>query len=165
MAMPKITCARWPLPAGERPLRRASGETWPTGKGVALCRCGSQNKPFCDGTHSRNGFRDENRADPAKDKREAYAGRASRSSTTARCALPRIAPSSWRRFSAYGKEPWIDPDGASVKEIIAVIRKCPSGALSYAIGGVEAAPPARPPMVTVIPNGPTRSPVESRSWT
>jgi len=38
----------------------------------------------------------------------------------------------------YGKEPWIDPDGAAVEEVIATIRKCPSGALSYAINGVEA---------------------------
>jgi len=30
---------------------------------VALCRCGgSQNKPFCDGTHSRVGFRAAERA-------------------------------------------------------------------------------------------------------
>jgi CDGSH-type Zn-finger protein len=30
---------------------------------VALCRCGgSQNKPFCDGTHSRTGFQAAERA-------------------------------------------------------------------------------------------------------
>ncbi len=30
---------------------------------VALCRCGgSANKPFCDGTHNRNGFQSEVKA-------------------------------------------------------------------------------------------------------
>ena len=29
----------------------------PEGTAVAFCRCGwSENKPFCDGTHKRNGF-------------------------------------------------------------------------------------------------------------
>jgi len=30
-----------------------------------------------------------------------------------------------------GQKPWIDPLGASTAQIIAQVRKCPSGALSY----------------------------------
>src|SRR5205823_876534 len=43
-------------------LRRANGEPCATVRGVALCRCGgSRNKPFCDGTPSPIGFRDQER--------------------------------------------------------------------------------------------------------
>jgi CDGSH-type Zn-finger protein len=40
-------------------LEDADGVRWdlPEGKTVFLCRCGhSENKPFCDSTHSRIGF-------------------------------------------------------------------------------------------------------------
>ena len=36
-----------------------------------------------------------------------------------------------------GEEPWIDVDGATAQEIIDTIKKCPSGALSYSVNGVE----------------------------
>ena len=37
---------------------------------------------------------------------------------------------------------------------MATIRKCPSGALSYSIEGVEAPPAGGPPMITVTNDGP-----------
>jgi CDGSH-type Zn-finger protein len=41
----------------------AGGEFRTERKTVALCRCGgSTNKPFCDGTHSKIGFRAAQRA-------------------------------------------------------------------------------------------------------
>jgi CDGSH-type Zn-finger protein len=157
MATPKIACVpNGPYLLENARLRRASGETWPTDKGVALCRCGgSQNKPFCDGMHGRNGFRDGNQADAAKDKREAYASKSiTIFDNRALCAHAAHCTEELASVFRYGKEPWIDPDGASVQEVIAVIRKCPSGALSYAINGLEAAPGQRPPMVTVADHGP-----------
>jgi CDGSH-type Zn-finger protein len=45
-----------------------TGEPVAAGDGdpVFLCRCGgSANKPFCDGTHKRNGFQGTSAADPA----------------------------------------------------------------------------------------------------
>ena len=37
----------------------ADGNVVFDGERAALCRCGgSSNKPFCDGTHKTNGFRD-----------------------------------------------------------------------------------------------------------
>jgi len=44
---------------GELTLCDASGKTYGLGgrKVIALCRCGhSENKPFCDGAHGREGF-------------------------------------------------------------------------------------------------------------
>jgi CDGSH-type Zn-finger protein len=36
----------------------AGNESPVQGKKIALCRCGgSQNKPFCDGTHRKNEFK------------------------------------------------------------------------------------------------------------
>lgn len=39
-------------------LKNADGQVYPAQKRMALCRCGaSTEKPFCDGTHSKIGFR------------------------------------------------------------------------------------------------------------
>ncbi|MBV9386795.1 MAG: CDGSH iron-sulfur domain-containing protein [Chroococcidiopsidaceae cyanobacterium CP_BM_ER_R8_30] len=47
------------LLSGPFTIRAASGREAFCGNKVALCRCGSAvNKPFCDGTHAKVGFRD-----------------------------------------------------------------------------------------------------------
>ena len=53
-------------------------------------------------------------------------------------------------------EPWIDPEGASPGEIMEVIRRCPSGALSYSIDGVEHRDQDRQPAVQLSKDGPYR---------
>lgn len=50
------------------PLRlidQSGNELDQSARNIALCRCGaSGNKPFCDGSHSRVGFRSVIRAEP-----------------------------------------------------------------------------------------------------
>ncbi|HWM43850.1 MAG TPA: CDGSH iron-sulfur domain-containing protein [Burkholderiales bacterium] len=148
MAKPKIACA----PHGPYLLEDVPGLP----RGAALCRCGgSKKKPFCDGTHRVNGFRDDNTADPVKNKRNAYAGkRITILDNRAICAHAGFCTDELKSVFRQHDEPWIEPDAAQADQIIGTIRKCPSGALSYAIDGVEAQPPQRPPMVTVTDNGP-----------
>jgi CDGSH-type Zn-finger protein len=161
---PKIAC----LPNGPyylindtapRPvetLRSASGAGYSTVQGVALCRCGgSRNKPFCDGTHSTNGFRDARTADPSKNVREIHVGQSiTIFDNRAICAHAGFCTDGLKAVFREEGTPWIDPDAASVAQVIETIRRCPSGALSYALHGEEAAPPAREAAVTVTQDGP-----------
>lgn len=106
---------------------------------MALCRCGgSNNKPFCDGTHTSNGFTDRKKDDRIPDKRDDYKGKNitihdNRGICSHAGHCTDNLPSVWRMKV----EPWIDPDAATVDEIIKVINMCPSGALSYSIDGKE----------------------------
>jgi CDGSH-type Zn-finger protein len=137
-------------------LRRQSAKDLSSGKTVALCRCGgSKNKPFCDGTHAKIGFSDKNLADPKKDRRESYAGKKlTVLDNRSICSHAGYCTDGLKDVFRQHDEPWIVADAAGVEKVIEAIRKCPSGALSYALDGVEAEAPQRPPMVTVTDNGP-----------
>ncbi|HMD03302.1 MAG TPA: CDGSH iron-sulfur domain-containing protein, partial [Candidatus Baltobacteraceae bacterium] len=51
------------------------GEPIPTQPEMTLCRCGgSQTKPFCDGTHARNGFNEAKDPKRVPDRRDSYDG-------------------------------------------------------------------------------------------
>lgn len=159
--MPRIVCVRdgpLVLIKGKRKspvplLVDEEGNSLSDADEVALCRCGrSKNMPFCDGTHAVSGYTDGKETDGKYDCRRNYAGKditvhfnksVCDHAGYCVCGLPSV----FRKR----ERPWVCPDCASADEIIAVIRKCPSGALSYSVDGIEHRDPEinREPQVIV----------------
>ncbi len=114
-------------------LFNSRGEIIETKQNMTLCRCGaSKTKPFCDGMHKSVGFIDEKSKNRVANKRETYKG----SSITIHdnrgiCSHAGFCTDNLPNVFRLGTEPWIDPEGAEIKEIKRVIKMCPSGALSY----------------------------------
>lgn len=137
-------------------LQKSTGEPCTTITGVALCRCrGSNNKPFCDGTHGKNGFTDKKLMDGKLDKRDTYAGKQiSIHDNRGICAHAGYCSDNLSAVFKLSEELWINPDGAIARDIINTIKKCLSGALSYTIDNVEHRDQDRAPMVTVTKDGP-----------
>jgi CDGSH-type Zn-finger protein len=146
-------------------LQNFKGESLSTVAGIALCRCGaSKNKPFCDGTHSQIGFltlnstlNDSDNNKGVKDKRRDYMGKEITIHDNRKiCSHAAECVNNLPSVFKLGSKPWIDPDGAKMEQVINTVRKCPSGALSYSIDGVEYRDPQEEnnPVVTVSKNGP-----------
>jgi CDGSH-type Zn-finger protein len=113
---------------------------------IALCRCGeSSNKPFCDGTHAKNGFSSAKLDGRVPDKRDNYVGI---------CAHAGSCTDELAAVFHLNEEPWIHPESATVEEIKETINKCPSGALSYTVNGVEHRDREGSPSIFIAPNGP-----------
>lgn len=106
---------------------------------VALCRCGeSLSKPFCDGTHGKIGFSDEKVEDRVPRKLDEYVGKEIIiHDDRGICSHAGYCTDGLPKVFRMRTEPWIDPDGASLEEIIETIRKCPSGALSYTVDNIK----------------------------
>lgn len=148
-------------------LQNFKGEPLSTTVGIALCRCGaSKNKPFCDGTHNVIGFSSANRTldenddtkkTAIKDKRRDYPGKEITVHDNRKiCSHAAECVNNLSSVFKLGSRPWINPDASKMNDIIDVVRRCPSGALSYSIDGVEYRDPEeqRNPIVTVLKNGP-----------
>jgi CDGSH-type Zn-finger protein len=147
-------------------LHNFKGEPLSTTVGTALCRCGgSKNKPFCDGTHNVIGFSSANKTLEnddikkivIKDKRRDYPGKEITVHDNRKiCSHAAECVNNLSSVFKLGSRPWINPDASKMNDIIDVVRRCPSGALSYSIDGVEYRDPEeqRNPTVTVLKNGP-----------
>ena len=139
------------------------GERLTTLPQMALCRCGaSESKPFCDGSHATNGFTDTKSDSRVPDKRDTYVGQqVTIFDNRGICQHSGFCTDRLSSVFHAGAEPFVAPSGGRMDEIIRAVRDCPSGALSFALDGVEARDLVdhgnkRPPTVEITKDGPYR---------
>lgn len=137
-------------------------------KKVFLCRCGlSANKPYCDGAHAGAGYDSANRCD-----RDAVRDFAAPEITVhfnrAICSGAGECVRGLPEVFVSGVEDWIRPDQASVAEVIDVVRRCPSGALTYSVGDGPVTRDVADVAVRIVKDGPyeVTGPVElaTETW-
>lgn len=133
-----------------------SGELIPCKEEMYFCRCGaSQNKPFCDGSHRKIDFSGERLINKPLDKERSYAGkRITIHDNRTICSHAKECVNRLPAVFRFGERPWIQPDAAGVDEIIDVVTRCPSGALSYSIDEVHYRDHNREPAIFIAENGP-----------
>ena len=137
-------------------FKTSRAESVKTARTMVLCRCGkSGSKPHCDGTHTKIDFNSAKIKGRQPDRVDDYVGKEitihdNRGVCSHAGYCTDNLPSVWRMQT----EPWIDPDGASVEEIIRVIEMCPSGALSYTLKGVKHDAVERDPSISLHKDGP-----------
>lgn len=139
------------------------GEPIPTRPQMALCRCGaSATKPTCDGACARTGFTGDKDPNRVADRRDSYLGQqVTVLDNRGVCQHSGFCTDRLPTVFHLGEEPFVTPSGGRMDEIVRAVRDCPSGALSYAVDGVEARGQVdyagrREPAVEVSKDGPYR---------
>ncbi|GJQ62735.1 MAG: hypothetical protein SCALA702_17880 [Melioribacteraceae bacterium] len=98
-----------------------------------LCRCGaSSNKPFCDGTHNKTGYSSDREQTRSNDYYKTYEGKEIIiNDNRTICSHAAVCVSKLAEVFDVENRPWINADGATAEKIKEVIKKCPSGALTF----------------------------------
>ena len=130
---------------------------------LALCRCGqSAIRPRCDGTCAAVGFTDAKDPKRVPDRRDTYPGQqVTVFDNRGICQHSGFCTDRLATVFRSGQEPFVAPSGGRMDEIIRAVRDCPSGALSYAFGGIEARghvdwDHSRQPSIEITKDGPYR---------
>ena len=137
-------------------LTNSKGENVDTDEKIALCRCGqSANKPFCDGSHKSAGFSGERESNASFTKERAYEGKEiTVHDNRTICCHAGECVSGLNSVFDINTNPWINPDNATVDEVIEVVSRCPSGALSYTIGDTRTNDFNGPTEINIVKDGP-----------
>lgn len=144
------------------PIMSEHGEplTWQTDEAIetratyALCRCGeSSNKPFCDGTHSKIEFDGTETAssDNYEQRRTSYPGTGIEVFDDRGICVH--AGFCGNQVSNVWKMSPKTDDTVVRAQVMAMIERCPSGALTYEVNG-QAVEPDLPTEVSITPDGP-----------
>jgi len=122
---------------------------------ASLCRCGKTKKsPFCDGSHTDTGLNELKKTDRCPDITKDYPGRdITVHFNLGVCSHDGTCLTLKPVFKRH-RRPWILPDLGNKDEIIEIIEKCPSGALSYTIDGIRHQDLDREPAIKVAKEGP-----------
>ena len=135
------------------PLAWETTERVPTRDRYALCRCGaSASKPFCDGTHARQGFDADDRAEGAYDQRAKVLGGTGITVRDDRSICVHAGFCGTRLANVWGQ---VAETGESTvrAQVISMIEKCPSGALTFRFDGDDVEP-LLPEAIAVTDDGP-----------
>jgi CDGSH-type Zn-finger protein/truncated hemoglobin YjbI len=144
-------------------MRNWLGEDLPSRPQLALCRCGqSAIKPLCDGSHATAGFTGAKDPKRVPDQRDTYPGQAvTVFDNRGICQHSGFCTDRLSAVFHAGGEPFVTAGAGRADEIIAAVRACPSGALSFAVDGVEERAAVdyhgtREPAIEVSKDGPYR---------
>jgi len=119
-------------------LKNHEGRTIDTGESIFLCRCGaSKNKPYCDGSHDAAGFSDTRAGREKKTAAEFTGKEITVVDDFSLCAhAGECVDGAPETFFTKGPDGRVShPDASATEQIIATIRRCPSGSLLYKLRG------------------------------